>query len=67
MVPLGKSAGGPEWQHRSYGGLLLARSEDLSRFEGFARIAVLPGIGVRPYYERRGYGRRGPYMIKELA
>jgi elongator complex protein 3 len=67
MVPLGKDAVGPEWQHRSYGGLLLGRAEELSRSAGFRRIAVLSGIGVRPYYRQRGYERRGPYMVKELA
>lgn len=67
MVPLGKPAGGLEWQHRSFGGLLLERAEALSRSGGFRRIAVLSGIGVRPYYLRRGYVRRGPYMVKELA
>ena len=67
LVPLGKGAGSQEWQHRSYGGLLLRRAEDLSRSEGFRHIAVLSGIGVRPYYERRGYGRRRPYMIKDLV
>jgi elongator complex protein 3 len=67
MVPLGKDAGGPEWQHRSFGGLLLGRAEELSESEGFRRIAVLSGIGVRPYYRRRGYEKRGPYMVKELA
>lgn len=67
MVPLGKDAGPLEWQHRSHGGHLLSMAGDLSRAEGFSRIAVLSGIGVRPYYRRRGYERRGPYMIKELA
>jgi len=26
----------------------------------------MSGIGVRPYYRRQGYERKGPYMIKEL-
>jgi elongator complex protein 3 len=67
VVPLGRGAGHLEWQHRSYGGLLLERAEDLSRSGGFRRIAVLPGIGVRPYYRRRGYGGRGPHLVKELS
>jgi elongator complex protein 3 len=67
MVPIGEHAGSLEWQHRSYGGLLLERAEELSRSEGFRRIAVLSGIGVRPYYRQRGYERRGPYMVKELT
>lgn len=66
-VPLGKTAGPREWQHRSFGSLLLERAEDLTRSAGLGRAAVLPGIGVRPYYRRRGYERCGPYMVKELA
>jgi elongator complex protein 3 len=30
-------------------------------------MAVLSGIGVRPYYRKRGYERCGPYMVRELA
>ncbi|MGE5831714.1 MAG: tRNA uridine(34) 5-carboxymethylaminomethyl modification radical SAM/GNAT enzyme Elp3 [Methanomicrobiales archaeon] len=67
LVPLGMDAGSAEWQHRSFGSVLLERAEDLSRKGGFRGITVLPGIGVRPYYRRRGYERRGPYMVKELA
>jgi elongator complex protein 3 len=67
VVPLGREAGLREWQHRSYGGLLLREAEEVSRSEGLGRIAVLSGIGVRPYYRKRGYERRGYYMVKELA
>jgi elongator complex protein 3 len=67
LVPLGKDAASTEFQHRSYGGLLLHEAEELSRSEGFRRIIVLSGIGVRPYYRKRGYERRGYYMVKELA
>jgi elongator complex protein 3 len=27
----------------------------------------MSGIGVRPYYRRQGYERRGPYMIREWS
>jgi elongator complex protein 3 len=67
VVPLGGTPRPHEWQHRSYGGLLLHRAEELSRSAGFRRMAVLSGIGVRPYYRKRGYERRGPYMVKELT
>jgi len=67
LVPLGKEAGALEWQHRSYGALLLERAEELSRAGGFRRMSILSGIGVRPYYRKRGYVRGGPYMVKELA
>jgi elongator complex protein 3 len=67
LVPLGQDAGAREWQHRSYGGLLLGRAEELSRAGGFRRVAVLSGIGARAYYRKRGYERGGPYMVRELA
>jgi elongator complex protein 3 len=67
LVRLGKGAGPAEWQHRSFGALLLERAEEISLSGGFRRMAVLPGIGVRPYYRKRGYEGCGPYLIKELA
>jgi len=66
LVPIGKDADCKEWQHRNYGKILLARAEEIARRAGFARLAIMSGIGVRPYYKRQGYERRGPYMIKEL-
>ncbi len=67
LVPLGRDARSHEWQHRSFGTLLLGRAESLARSGGYRRLATLSGIGVRPYYRERGYGRYGPYMVKELA
>ena len=67
MVRLGEGAGDREWQHRSFGALLLGHAERLSREGGFRRVAILSGIGVRPYYRRRGYERSGQYLVKELA
>jgi len=26
----------------------------------------MTGIGVRPYYKKLGYFRKGPYMVKDL-
>ncbi len=68
LVPLkktGKESG--EWQHRQYGACLLKAAEDLAASGGYTSIAVMSGIGVRPYYARHGYERSGPYMIKRLG
>jgi elongator complex protein 3 len=67
LVPVGRDADAEEWQHRKYGKLLLLRSEDIARDAGFRKLAIMSGIGVRPYYRRLGYERRGPYMIRELS
>jgi elongator complex protein 3 len=67
LVPVGKDAVSEEWQHRNYGKALLLRAEEIARSAGFRRLAIMSGIGVRPYYRRQGYERRGPYMIRELS
>ncbi|MDD4137383.1 MAG: GNAT family N-acetyltransferase, partial [Methanoregula sp.] len=67
LVPVGKDAEEEEWQHRNYGRALLARAEEIALDAGYAHLAIMSGIGVRPYYLRQGYERRGPYMIKGLS
>jgi elongator complex protein 3 len=67
LVSLGKTAGASEWQHRSYGNRLLSEAEEIARTGGYAAMAVMSGIGVRPYYHRHGYERKGPYMVKRLT
>ncbi|MFA5266871.1 MAG: tRNA uridine(34) 5-carboxymethylaminomethyl modification radical SAM/GNAT enzyme Elp3 [Methanoregula sp.] len=67
LVPVGQGAESEEWQHREYGKVLLARAEEIARNAGFRSLAIMSGIGVRPYYRRQGYERRGPYMIRELS
>ncbi len=66
LVPVGKDAGDEEWQHRRYGKELLARAGEIASAAGFRHLAIMSGIGVRPYYRRQGYERSGPYMVKEL-
>ncbi len=66
LVPVGKDAESEEWQHRNFGKMLIARAEEITSDAGFSRLAIMSGIGVRPYYQRQGYERNGPYMIKEL-
>ncbi|MBE0515998.1 MAG: tRNA uridine(34) 5-carboxymethylaminomethyl modification radical SAM/GNAT enzyme Elp3 [Methanophagales archaeon] len=54
------------WQHRGYGARLLRNAEEIAGDEGYRRIAVMSGIGVREYYERFGYTREGPFMVKDI-
>jgi elongator complex protein 3 len=67
LVSVGKDAESEEWQHRSFGRVLIARAEEIAANAGFTRLAIMSGIGVRPYYRKMGYERRGPYMIRELV
>ena len=47
--------------------MLIARAEEITSDTGFTRLAIMSGMGVRPYYRRQGYERKGPYMIKEMS
>ena len=66
LVSVGKDAEAEEWQHRNHGRALLARAEEIALGAGYERLAIMSGIGVRPYYRRQGYERTGPYMVKGL-
>jgi elongator complex protein 3 len=67
LVPGGLTADEAEWQHRSFGRELIARAEEIARAGGYRGLAIMSGIGVRPYYRKLGYERRGPYMRRDLA
>jgi elongator complex protein 3 len=67
LVPVGISPRRSAWQHRRFGEELLAFAEEIAVSGGYTRLAVLSGIGVRPYYRKHGYLRKGPYMEKRIA
>jgi len=66
LVSVGQNAREKEWQHRGCGEELLREAEERAKAAGFAKLAVISGIGVRPYYKRLGFERDGPYMSKFL-
>lgn len=53
-------------QHRGYGRKLMELAETIARREGYQRIAVISGIGVREYYKTLGYTEEQTYMTKQL-
>jgi len=67
LVPVGKHM--PKaWQHRGYGGILLAEAERLTRQDySLKKILVISGLGTKQYYKRFGYDYDGVYMSKVLG
>lgn len=53
-------------QHRSLGIRLMLEAENITKSLGLSKVAVISGIGVRPYYKKLGYNLEGSYMIKNL-
>jgi len=56
-------------QHRGFGKKLLARAEEIAFSNGYKKIAVIAGVGVREYYRSQGYtidSEEGCFQIKIL-
>jgi elongator complex protein 3 len=54
-------------QHQGLGKQLMKTAENLAIRNGFSKIAVISGVGVREYYRKLGYKLIGEYMIKEIG
>lgn len=53
-------------QHKGYGKKLIEEAENISKKNGFYKIAIISGTGVRNYYRGRGYNLEDTYMIKHI-
>ena len=53
-------------QHKGFGRQLVAKAEELAIANGYERIAIISGTGVREYYKKLGYSLIDTYMIKTI-
>lgn len=54
-------------QHKGLGKKLMLEAEKITKKEfGLNKIAVISGIGVRPYYKKLGYKLKDTYMVKKI-
>ena len=53
-------------QHAGLGKKLIELAEKTAKQNGFKKIAVISGIGVRKYYQKLGYKLQDTYMLKNL-
>jgi elongator complex protein 3 len=54
-------------QHKGLGKKLMQEAERITEKNGFKKIAVISGVGVRGYYRKLGYRKSGTYMVKNLS
>lgn len=53
-------------QHIGLGRRMMMEAERISKQNGYKKLAVIAGIGVREYYRKLGYNLEGTYMVKHL-
>ena len=53
-------------QHLGLGKKLMAEAEKIAKTQGYKKIAVISGIGVRNYYRHLGYRLQNTYLFKNL-
>jgi len=54
-------------QHKGLGKKMIARAEEIAKLNGYKKIGVIAGVGVREYYRKLGYiedSEVGCYQIK---
>ena len=53
-------------QHKGFGKQLVAKAEELAKENGYHKIAIISGTGVREYYKKLGYKLIDTYMVKNI-
>ena len=64
------SDGSKKTQNRGFGTRLVKEAERIALENGFRKMAIISGVGVRGFYQKLGYSTNylsGEYMTKELT
>jgi elongator complex protein 3 len=46
--------------------VLIAEAERIAKESGYAKVAIIAGVGVREYYKKLGYENIEGYMVKNV-
>lgn len=65
-IPVGGDLEESKSQHKGWGRKLLERAEHIAKENGYTKMCIISGVGVREYYRKFGYELEGPYMVKNL-
>jgi len=66
QVAVGEKGSSEKRQHTGFGRRLIKQAEELAISNGYTKMAIIAGIGTRPYYKKLGYVLSGTYMVKSL-
>lgn len=65
-IPVGRESQENRVQHKGWGRKLIEKAEKIAIDQGYEKMAIISGVGVREYYRKLGYELEGPYMVKKL-
>ena len=65
LVGIGKTEDGAS-QHTGLGKQLMLQAEKIAKEQGYKKVAVISGVGVKGYYAKLGYQHDGTYMTKSM-
>ena len=54
-------------QHTGLGRRMIECAENIAKSEGYEKIAITSGVGVRNYYKKYNYRLEGDYMTKNIS
>lgn len=66
MQPVGSTKGKDSAQHLGLGKKLMAKAEEIAKDNGYVRISVIAGEGVKNYYRKLGYTDGKYYLLKKF-
>lgn len=61
-----KGKEGTHHQHVGFGTMMVNKAFEISESNGYKKISVISGEGVKPYYERFGFREGDYYMISNI-
>lgn len=65
-VAVNDSSSSSSSQHLGFGSKLLQKAEEIALENGYTKIAVISGVGVREYYRKRGYKDGNFFLFKDI-
>lgn len=54
-------------QNRGFGRMMIAKAEMIAMQNGYTKMAIISGVGVREYYRKFDYQLTGAYMTKTMT
>jgi elongator complex protein 3 len=66
-IAVNKGTNSTSSQHLGFGTRLLQKAEEIAIQNGYTKIAVISGVGVKEYYRKRGFYDGKYFLLKDIG